>query len=169
MKTEAGRAEIAARALVKERPRRNLLVLIDGQKSDDMLLSAVAGITADDFTLLESLGLIEPMADAPGRAAPSTRPGAFAATMPLPLTPSPEAAAPVPAGAEPPTDYAAFTAALTQLISKELGLRGLPLTLALEKASTPEELRDVAERVLDKLRERKGEAAAEAARQSLFG
>ena len=66
-------------------------------------------------------------------------------------------------------DYSAFTAALTKLISTHLGLRGFTLTLAVDKASTIEELRDVAQRVLEQVRERKGEAAASEARKTLYG
>ena len=66
-------------------------------------------------------------------------------------------------------DYAQFTAALTQLISSQLGLRGFVLTLAVEKAGTTEELQSVAQRAIEQIRERKGEAAAVAARQTLYG
>ena len=66
-------------------------------------------------------------------------------------------------------DYSAFTAALTELIPAQLGLRGFTLTLAVDKASTIEELRDVAQRVLEQVRERKGEAAAIEARKTLYG
>ena len=66
-------------------------------------------------------------------------------------------------------DYSEFTAALTQIISSQLGLRGFTLTLAVDKASTIEELRDVARRVLDQIRDRKGEAAAAEARRTLYG
>ena len=43
------------------------------------------------------------------------------------------------------------------------------MTLAVDKASTIEELRDVAQRVLEQIRERKGEAAAAEARKTLYG
>jgi len=66
-------------------------------------------------------------------------------------------------------DYSAFTAALTKLISNHLGLRGFTLTLAVDKASTIEELRDVAQRVLEQVRERKGDAVASEARKTLYG
>ena len=62
-KTDAGRHEIQARALVKERARRNLLLLIDGAKSEAMLLSGLTGIGPDDFKALEALGLIAPVAE----------------------------------------------------------------------------------------------------------
>ena len=38
-KTEAGRIEMQARAVVKERPQRNLLLVIDGIKTEEMLLA----------------------------------------------------------------------------------------------------------------------------------
>jgi len=156
-KTEAGRHEIQARALVKERARRNLLLLIDGVKSEEMLLGSLAGIGAEDFKALAALKLIEPLS---GRAR---------ATDSGPVPTAPAAPAPAARGPAAAFDYATFTSTLTQLISSQLGLRGFALTLAVEKASTNEELQAVAQRTLDAIRDRKGEAAATAARQALYG
>ncbi len=158
-KTDAGRIEMQARALVKERAQRNLLLVIDGVKTDEMLLAGLAGITADDFAALQSLGLIVPVASSTSRsgASPSSR------VATAPAAPAAPPAPPVP------LDYAQFTAALTQMISKELGLRGFVLTLAVEKAGTIEELRAVAHRTLTQIAERKGEAVAAAARRTLYG
>jgi hypothetical protein len=155
-KTDAGRTEIQARALVKERALRNLLLVIDGVKSDEMLLANLAGITAADFEALQSLGLIAPLVASPSRAGGST---------------STRSAAAQPVDDEPaaPLDYGQFTATLTQLISKELGLRGFVLTLAVEKAGTIEELQAVAQRTLAQIADRKGEAVAGAARRALYG
>lgn len=152
-KTDEGRAEVQARALVKERVQRNLLLLIDGIKSEEMLLANVAGLKPTDFEFLESLKLIEPVAGSSSRSSAEKAP-AFAETEPAD-------------GGFP--DYTKFTETLTQLISSELGLRGFTLTLAVEKASSIEELRDVAERVLEQVRERKGLLVAEKARRALFG
>jgi len=153
-KTEAGRLEMQSRSLVKERARRNLLLLIDGVKTDDMLLEGLAGISGSDFQALQELGLIAPIAE------PTTGRSSRAAM---------QATAPAPAEPAAPLDYGQFTAALTQMISSELGLRGFVLTLAVEKASTIEELRAVADRTLTQIAERKGEARAAAARRVLFG
>ena len=160
-KTDAGRAEMQARALVKERAQRNLLLVIDGIKTEEMLLANLAGISVADFAVLQSMGLIAPMVSSSSSrsSGPSSRPA------PLP---APPAAAPAAAN-EAPLDYAQFTATLTQLISKELGLRGFVLTLAVEKAGTIEELQAVAQRTLAQIAERKGDAAAAAARRSLYG
>jgi hypothetical protein len=153
-KTDAGRIEMQARALVKERAQRNLLLVIDGIKTEEMLLANLAGISAADFLVLQSLGLIAPASSNRSSGSPSSRHA--------PLAPAAEVEA-------EPLDYAQFTAALTQLISKELGLRGFVLTLAVEKASTIEELRSVAQRTLTQIGERKGDAAAAAARRTLYG
>jgi hypothetical protein len=158
IKTDLGRAEMQSRALIKERPRRNLLLLIDGVKSEEMLLANVVGITADDFQELRKLDLIAPATGAvtvgnPARATAfeTTRP-----TLPLPLD----------SGS---LDHGRFSAALSKLIASQLGLRGFTLTLALDKTSSLDEVRDVAQRVLEQIRERKGEGAAAEARKTLYG
>jgi hypothetical protein len=159
VKTDAGRVEMQTRALVKERARRNLLLLIDGIKSEEMLLANLAGISADDFQELRKLDLIAPASGAVTVGNP-TRATAFETTRPT---------VPLPLDGNRPLDYSEFTAALTKLISSQLGLRGFTLTLAVDKASTIEELRDVAQRVVEQIRERKGEAAAAEARKTLYG
>jgi hypothetical protein len=167
-KTDAGRIEMQSRGLVKERAQRNLLLVIDGIKSEEMLLANVAGITPQDFATLQSLGLIEPVVatgSRSGAAAHRTSGALSAPTAPAPLA----AAEPAATLEAVPLDYAQFTAALTQIISKELGLRGFVLTLAVEKAGTNEALHAVAQRTLAQVAERKGEAAAAAARRALYG
>ncbi len=158
VKTDAGRAEMQTRALVKERARRNLLLLIDGTKSEEMLLANLAGISADDFQELRKLDLIAPAAGAVTVGGPSRAASADASRPTVPQ-----------ALAQAPLDYGQFTAALTKLISAHLGLRGFTLTLAVEKAGTIEELQSVAQRTLEQIRERKGEAAAAEARKTLYG
>lgn len=157
-KTDAGRIEMQARALVKERAQRNLLLVIDGIKTEEVLLAGLAGITAADFLVLQSLGLIAPVTTATAGRPNSSPPGR-----------TDTATAAAPAGTTTPQDYAQFTAALTQLISRELGLRGFVLTLAVEKAATIEDLQAVAQRTLAQIAERKGEAAAASARRVLYG
>lgn len=152
-KTDAGRTEIQSRALVKERARRNLLLLIDGTKSEETLLGSLAGVGVEDFIALRALGLIEPLAGSAASASAGAR-----------------GAATTDAGAlDPSFDNAGFTATLTRLISSHLGLRGFVLTLAVEKASSSEELQTLARRTIDQIRERRGDAAANEARLALFG
>ncbi|MEO5846069.1 MAG: hypothetical protein ABIQ33_14660 [Caldimonas sp.] len=159
VKTDAGRAEMVSRTLIKERARRNLLLLIDGVKPEEMLLASLAGVTAADFQALRKLDLIAPAAGAVTIGGPARAVGGD--TSPPTTVPAPLEAKPV--------DYRTFSAALTKLIASELGLRGFTLTLAVEKASTGGELRDAAQRFLEQIRERKGEAAALDVRRSLYG
>ena len=151
------------RALIKDRARRNLLLLIDGTKSEEMLLGNLAGITAADFQELRKLDLIAPAAGAVtvGNSPRVASPDSNRPTIPQPLGPG--------GAALTSLDYSQFTAALTQLISANLGLRGFTLTLAVDKASTIEELREVAQRVIEQIRERKGDAVAAEARRTLYG
>jgi hypothetical protein len=163
-KTDAGRTEIQAKALVKERAQRNLLLVIDGHKSEEMLLANLAGISVIDFAALEAMGLIEPAGASLNRSS-SARAGASSPAAVAGPAPTDTPGQPV----DVPTDYARFTQTLTQLISSELGLRGFTLTLAVEKAGTIQELMDVATRAVAQIRSRKGDAAAEAARHALYG
>src|SRR6478735_7763200 len=90
VKTDAGRAEMQNRALVKERARRNLLLLIDGVKSEEMLLANLAGITAADFQELRKLDLIAPAVGAVtvGNSARVNSPDSNRPTVPQPLGPA---------------------------------------------------------------------------------
>lgn len=159
IKTDIGRAEIGARALVHERARRNLLLLIDGVRSQDTLLDSVIGIGHGDFDQLARLGLI-----AKGGAGARPAAAATAVSRPAPLPVLDDCVAERP---QPPS-YGAYTAKLTQMISRELGLRGFRLTLAVEKAADVQELEPVAERVLAEIARRKGTAAADQARRALY-
>jgi hypothetical protein len=160
-KTDAGRAEMQQRALVKERPQRNLLLMIDGKNSEEKLLAGLAGISAQDFKTLAGLGLIAQIAAAVAPSAPAapSSPGASAA-----------GAGPVDIDIDGATiDFAALRGALGKLISKELGMRGIGMSMVLEEALTVDDLRDVARRTLKQISDRKGIAAAAEARRFLFG
>src|SRR4051812_6533924 len=98
------------KALIKERAQRNLLLLIDGHKSEEMLLANVVGIKADDFTALEAMGLIEPISASPSGRSAAARP-AGAPAQAAPVAPPVD----IPAGEPEPLDYAHFTQTLTQL------------------------------------------------------
>jgi hypothetical protein len=157
-KTEAGRVEMQQRVLVKERVQRNLLLLVDGIKTDELLLGSITGVQEGDLQALAALGLIAPVGESAGMS-PSPAPSAIPQ----------KASAAVPPAALEATGYADFTATLTRLISDELGLRGFTLTLAVEKAGTNAELREVAERVLEQIAKRRGPDKADKARRSLYG
>jgi hypothetical protein len=72
-KTDAGRAEMKARSLIKERARRNLLLLVDGKPPVEKLLANLPGLTGADLAALQALGLIEPVSAPPPSAVASSR------------------------------------------------------------------------------------------------
>ncbi len=171
-KTDAGREEIQARAKLKDRSLRTLLLLIDGIKSEDMLLAHLTGVKREDFQQLLALDLIAPAAGGVklgSGPAPATSASSSSAAPSPAAAPAVDTRPTVPAAIEPELDYGSFVSTLTKLISANLGLRGFTLTLAVEKAGTIEELRAVAARVLEQIGERKGATAAESARRQLFG
>lgn len=164
IKTDVGRAEINTRALVPERGRRNLLLLIDGNRSQEVLLNSVAGSTPGDIDLLARLGLIARLrADATPASALGKLPIQALAAFGLTSTDMD-----LLLDERPTPSYAQLTTRLTQLISSELGLRGFRLTLAVEKAADVHQLMPVADRVVADIAQRKGPAAAEKARQLIF-
>lgn len=152
-KTDAGRAEINARALVKDRAQRNLLLVIDGKRNDEKLLADLAGITPADFATLEGLGLIRPVA----------------APAPPPAQPAPIAPAKRIDVEASGFDYATLRGAIGKMISKELGMRGFSLLMILEESTTVEDLEEVAQRLLKAVADRKGIAAADEVSKALFG
>ncbi len=164
IKTDSGRAEINTRALVPERVRRNLLLLIDGNRSQDALLNSVAGSTAGDIDQLARLGLITRVR---GDAAPVSAFGRLP-TQASAVFGSTSVDVDLLLDERPAPSYAQLTARLTHLISSELGLRGFRLTLAVEKAADANQLMPVADRVIADIEQRKGAAAAQKARQLIF-
>lgn len=156
-KTDAGRAEMQARSLVKDRAQRNLLLVIDGKKTAERLLADLAGISAADFATLEGLGLITQVGPPP---APPSPPVAASANRSVDVDVDVDINA---------FDYATLRAAIGRLISKELGMRGFAMSMILEESMTVEDLKDVAQRTLRMIAERKGLAAAEEASKVLFG
>ena len=153
-KTEAGRAEIQARSLVKERAQRNLLLVIDGKTSEETLLAKLAGVGAADFESLASLGLIAPVAAPAPPPAPAAEAGSdFGEAVDIDVSGH---------------DFSALRGAIGKLISKELGMRGFGLSMVLDESMTVADLKDVARRVLKQIGDRKGPAAAEAAKRFLL-
>lgn len=152
-KTESGRAEFQRRTLLKDRSLRALLVLIDGKKSEEGILRSLPGSTTEDFKGLHALGLIEPAATSNLAPAPTLR------------TVAPHL--PTQTRALAPAEFEELVDRLRKVISAHLGLAGLSLTLALEKAQNLEELALVARRTLELIQGRQGPQAAAIAREAI--
>ena len=162
-KTEAGRQEIKARSQVTGRAQRTLLLLIDGKRDVAELLASVSGTSPADLDALAALGLIvavdqtDVMQPIPQAVPPASAPAA------------PAAGSAVPDWQDTRSGYVDLSSALTETIARELGLRGFVLTMAVERASTLDELRAVAERTINAVAERKGLAQGRVVRRALFG
>jgi hypothetical protein len=139
-KTDAGREEIRARKLDLSRPARTLLLIVDGTKSGDEWLAMVAGATAADLQRLVDAGMLSAQVDA----------------------------APAPAAKEPPlaevlegTGFRALYDYLTGAARPRLGLiKGYRTVLEIERCTEVADLRRLALRFVELVREAQGDAAA---------
>lgn len=156
-KTEAGRAEIKARALPLSRAARNLLLVLDPSKPAGEWLRLVAGATQADLEALRQCGLIAPQgAAAPAAPAPTT-----AAVVPPPT------GAP-PAGGALLQDRAALYTYLSGEAPRLLGtIKGYMFALDVEKADSLPALQALAQQLVERVQKAKGDDAADAVRQAL--
>lgn len=151
-KTEAGRAEIRERRHELPRPSRTLLLIIDGSKTADEWLTAVAGIGPDDLERLLQAGLIEPVAAAaaPRRARDAEGPEPDLATA---LTAVP---------------FRALYDHLTAQAKSQFGLmKGYKAVLDIERCADVDALRRYALAFVDQVRGANGDAAARALAREL--
>jgi len=157
-KTEAGVAEIRARSHALPRHARTLLVLVDGTRSADQLLSMVQGSSPADLALLVDAGLVAETSRSRAPAAPAAPPAAEAAAAPAAAS----------AGSGEGLSYRELYDSLNALAKEQLGLfKGYRFALEIEKASGIEELRQVAQHLVEEVERAKGESAAQMVRRAL--
>jgi hypothetical protein len=174
-KTEAGRAEIRARALPLSRAARNLLLVLDASKPAGEWLRLVTGATEADLEALREQGLIapqgadgKPLQSAPAPTPPApTQPAAKApAAAPAARTPAP-AGQPAAAGS-PLLDRAALYTYLSGEATKLLGpFKGYAFALEVERADSLSALQALALQLVERVQKAKGESAASAVREAL--
>ena len=174
VKTEAGRAELKERRLALPRQARLLLVIIDATKTSADWVAAVNGSSHADIERLLAAGLIEPQAGA-------ARTGAGAGAAASPPTTTAEAAPPVAREASTPSPNmpALSDTALAELVQSlsyrqlydlltaqarpRLGLiSGYRMVLEVERCSGADEVRALALRFVEAVRQAQG---AEGVRQ----
>jgi hypothetical protein len=149
-KTEAGQRELKDRAVDLPRSARTLLVLVDGARNSDELLTMVKGATSKDIEALVQAGLIVQSASGAAKAAP--------AKSAAPASPEPAVA----------LDYKELYTCLTELIREQLGvMKAFKYTLEVEKASTVDDLMGVAKRFVEDVHKQKGDSAANMVRRAL--
>ncbi len=165
-RTEAGRAEIQRRALQLSRPGRNLLLTIDASRSASDWLSLVQGAQLADLQVLVQAGLVAPV-------------GAVAAPAPAASPPSPPAAdgdGGAASGSRMSLADALQTKSYDVLCRRvqaearpRLGrVRGYMLVVELEYCVTAEDVRALAVKFVDQVRQRDGDRAAIALAQVLI-
>ena len=165
-KTDAGRAEIRARALPLSRAARNLLLVLDASKPAGEWLRLVAGATEADLESLRQQGLIAPQG-APGPAAPPP-PAPAAPPAAAPAAPAAPATASSPAAGSPLLDRAALYTYLSGEATKLLGpFKGYAFALEVERADSLAALQALALQLVERVQKAKGESAAAAVRQAL--
>lgn len=138
-KTAAGQNEIETRARRLPPRARSLLILVDGKRSDADLAQLVPNSDETLAQLLEA-GLVEAVAGSP----------------------APAAAAPAPAAppAAPAVDMLALRREAVRAITDLLGPAGDAITLKLEKATDPTEIRALLEKSVTYIANVRGGGAA---------
>lgn len=130
-KTSAGLQVMKDRSIPLTPRQRQAFILIDGKRSISEVLKATApgGVTPDDVQELFALGLITQDTDA---------------TLPMPLAP-----AAGPARASSLSSQERYSAAypIAARLTASLGLRGFRLNLAVEAASSYEDLLALAPKI----------------------
>jgi hypothetical protein len=160
-KTEAGRTEIRQRALPLSRPARNLLLIIDPSRTGAGWLSMVQGCGAAELQSLVDAGLVAAQAAAPG----------------VPMAAAPAA----PADAAPAAPRMSLAQALEtksfQVLCQRviaqarprLGrIKGYWLVLEVEHCEGSADIRALAQRFVEQVREADGDSAAVALAQVLL-
>ena len=161
-KTDAGRREITERRLTLSRPARNLLLIIDAQRSAGQWLALVQGCGPAELQQLVGAGLV-------GRvAAPAIEPATADAATPLaPPSPAPTARMSL-ADALQAQGYRLLYDRLTAEARPQLGLiKGYKLILSIEKCAGPVEIRALALQFVEQVRGVKGDDEANALAQRL--
>ena len=147
-KTDAGRAEIKARALPLSRSARNLLLVLDASKPARQWLSLVQGVTEPDLAFLLQQGLI--------------------ASRGPDVDLNVGVAVPAAAAELPPLDYQQLYALLSGQASKQLGLmKGYKFVLEIEQCRDLAELQKLALSLVERVQQGKGDDAARLLRQAL--
>ena len=152
IKTEVGRREIRERAISLTRSGRNLLLIIDASKSGSDWLKLVQGSTGNDLVQLIEAGLVTLQAgSASARAVGSAAAG------------SSSAAGPGLAQVLQSLSYQQLYDLITSQARPRLGLiKGYKMVLEVERCNGPEEIRALAARFVDLVREVQGEPEAQA-------
>ncbi len=168
-KTEAGRLEIRLRAVPLLRPARNLLLIIDSSRSAAEWIALVQGCDRAALQELQDAGLVANAgttgAGIPGMPAPESSGATSAPALTDAATALPRMST---AQALEQRSYSALYDRITAEARPRLGLiKAYKLIMEVEHCSGPSEIRAVAQRFIDQVRELKGDSAGKALAQVL--
>lgn len=156
-KTDSGRAALISGADLTDRTRRSALLAVDGRTAQAALItsltSSVQGISEAVFQTLFVHGLIAPVAVVTARRTLPTAPAVSGAASPRAV----ERRGRHRLSSSASLAFGDLSTELTRFIARELGVRGLTLMLALERASTLDELQRVRQIAITRAR-RKGQS-----------
>ena len=168
-KTEAGRQEIRQRALPLLRPARNLLLIIDPSRSAAEWMGLVQGCDRGALQALQDAGLVAGLvadtgpagAGIPGVPGAPRSPGSPGATSEL--TPPGSAAAPPRMSLAQALEHRSYSALYDRITAEarpRLGLiKAYKVIMEVERCSGPPEIRALAQRFVDQVRDLHGDAA----------
>ena len=166
VRTEAGRAEIQRRALQLSRPGRNLLLTIDASRSAADWLSLVQGAQLADLQALVQAGLVAPVTAVAAPAAAASPPSAPAADGDGGAASGNRMSL---ADALQTKSYEVLCRRVQAEARPRLGrVRGYMLVVELEYCVTAEDVRALALKFVDQVRQRDGDRAAIALAQVLI-
>jgi len=160
VRTEAGRAEIKARALPMSRSVRNLLLMIDGGKTAGEWLGLVQGIMPADISYLLEQGLI---AEVSGSSSADAAAVQASINAPVSTTAASNAEADIS-----PLDYEQLYGFLTRHAKQYLGLiKGYRMVLEVERCADLAALRQLTQRFVAEVSQAQGEVVADQVRRAL--
>lgn len=161
-KTEAGRAEIKARALPLSRSARNLLLVIDAGKPARQWLSLVQGVAEADLAYLLEQGLIGAAGATPAR------PAAAPAAAPLAGGGDKAQRRRTAFGEPPALGHEQLYAYLNAHGAKYLGaMKRYMFSLEVEQCQSLPDLQDLALSLVERVEQAKGAGAANELRQAM--
>lgn len=161
-KTEAGVAEVSARALGLRAVLRRVLIMVDGRQTVATLASTVRGEEIDGLIYeLQSLGLVDPTGGATAaqrNTASTTNVSTDATTNAIAREPGHSLNA--PAGGEPTKEQLiSAKLAAVRTLNDMLGPTAETFALRIEKCRTPNELREQVALIRQSLVKMIGEAS----------
>lgn len=159
IKSDVGRAEIRGRALPLSRPARNLLLIIDASRTAEGWLGVVQGCGPAELAALWEAGLLAPAGAAGGSASAAAATGSGSGPAPTTTASHPPGRQSLAQALEGKS-YRVLYDRITAEARPRLGLiKSYKLILELERCNGPVEIRLLAQRFVERVRDADGDAA----------